>query len=153
MDCSLPGFCPWDSPGKNTGVGCHFFLQNVASSSPLKRIQRRCARLCQALPSLAVGPQPAQPPGTGFVSQVREADERAGTPFLSLLADASFQNSWFSVLWLLSVYSFLIQYYIYEVALFFLGGGWGWRGTFTIEVQGKYWASGPCGISILDTLL
>ena len=18
--------CPWDSPGKNTGVGCHFFL-------------------------------------------------------------------------------------------------------------------------------
>src|SRR5574337_708000 len=19
--------CPWDSPGKNTGVGCHFFLQ------------------------------------------------------------------------------------------------------------------------------
>src|SRR5574339_28526 len=22
--------CPWDSPGKNTGVGCHFLLQNVA---------------------------------------------------------------------------------------------------------------------------
>ena len=21
MDCSLPGSCPWDSPGKNTGVG------------------------------------------------------------------------------------------------------------------------------------
>ena len=20
--------CPWDSPGKNTGVGCHFLLQN-----------------------------------------------------------------------------------------------------------------------------
>jgi len=20
-------FCPWDSPGKNTGVGCHFLLQ------------------------------------------------------------------------------------------------------------------------------
>ena len=28
MDCSTSGFpCPWDSPGKNTGVGCHFFLQ------------------------------------------------------------------------------------------------------------------------------
>ena len=31
MDCSPPGShgtspwdCPWDSPGKNTGVGCHF---------------------------------------------------------------------------------------------------------------------------------
>ena len=21
--------CPWDSPGKNTGVGCHFLLQCV----------------------------------------------------------------------------------------------------------------------------
>ena len=23
MDCSLPGSSPWDSSGKNTGVGCH----------------------------------------------------------------------------------------------------------------------------------
>ena len=23
MDCSPPGLCPWDFPGKNTGVGCH----------------------------------------------------------------------------------------------------------------------------------
>ena len=22
--------CPWDSPGKNTGLGCHFLLQRVA---------------------------------------------------------------------------------------------------------------------------
>ena len=21
--------CPWDSPGKNTGAGCHFFLQGI----------------------------------------------------------------------------------------------------------------------------
>ena len=21
--------CPWDSPGKHTGVGCHFFLQGI----------------------------------------------------------------------------------------------------------------------------
>ena len=26
-DGSLPGSRPWDSPGKNTGVGCHFLLQ------------------------------------------------------------------------------------------------------------------------------
>ena len=27
---SLPGFlCPWDSPGKNTGVGCHTLLQGI----------------------------------------------------------------------------------------------------------------------------
>ena len=22
-------FCPWDSPGKNTGVGCHFLLSGI----------------------------------------------------------------------------------------------------------------------------
>ena len=25
--------CPWDSPGKNTGVGCHFFLQRIEVKS------------------------------------------------------------------------------------------------------------------------
>ena len=29
MDCSPPILCPWDSPGKNTGVGCHFLLQRI----------------------------------------------------------------------------------------------------------------------------
>jgi len=29
MDHSLPGFCPRDFPGKNTGVGCHFLLQGI----------------------------------------------------------------------------------------------------------------------------
>ena len=30
MDCSSPGFlCPWNSSGKNTGVGCYFLLQGI----------------------------------------------------------------------------------------------------------------------------
>ena len=29
MDCSLPGSCPWDFPGKNSGVGCHLPFQGV----------------------------------------------------------------------------------------------------------------------------
>ena len=30
MDCSLPRLLsPWDFPGKNTGVGCHFLLQGI----------------------------------------------------------------------------------------------------------------------------
>ena len=30
MDCSLTRFlCPWDFPGKNTGVDCHFLLQGI----------------------------------------------------------------------------------------------------------------------------
>ena len=36
MDCRL--LCPWDSPGKSTGVGCHFLLQGIShtrGSKPL----------------------------------------------------------------------------------------------------------------------
>ena len=29
VDCSLPGPCPWNFPGKNTGVGCHFLPQGI----------------------------------------------------------------------------------------------------------------------------
>ena len=30
MDCSLPdSYCPWHSPGKNIGVGCHSLLQGI----------------------------------------------------------------------------------------------------------------------------
>ena len=31
VDCNLPGrfLRPWDSPGKSTGVGCHFLLQRI----------------------------------------------------------------------------------------------------------------------------
>ena len=36
MDCSLPGFSAWDSPGKNTGVGCHFFLQMTTAAKLLQ---------------------------------------------------------------------------------------------------------------------
>ena len=44
-DSSPPGSRPWDSPGKNTGVGCHFLLQcmkvksesEVAQSCPIPR--------------------------------------------------------------------------------------------------------------------
>ena len=31
MDCNPPGSCLSDSPGKNTGVGCHAFLQGSSS--------------------------------------------------------------------------------------------------------------------------
>ena len=28
-------FCPWDSPGKNTGAGCHFTLQGTVMTHGL----------------------------------------------------------------------------------------------------------------------
>ena len=38
IDGSPPGSHPWDSPGKNTGVGCHFLFQTICSS--------RCLFIC-----------------------------------------------------------------------------------------------------------
>ena len=35
IDNSPPGSCPWDSPGNNTGVGCHFLLQCTKSENEL----------------------------------------------------------------------------------------------------------------------
>ena len=35
---------PWDSPGKNTGVGCHFLLQHVKVKS-----ESEVAQLCPTL--------------------------------------------------------------------------------------------------------
>ena len=44
IDSSPPGSHPWDSPGKNTGVGCHFLLQckKVKSES---EVAQSCATL------------------------------------------------------------------------------------------------------------
>ena len=53
IDHSPTGSHPWDSPGKNTGVGCHFLLQcmkvksesEVAQSCPTLRDPTDCSLL------------------------------------------------------------------------------------------------------------
>ena len=45
IDGSPLGLCrPWDSPGKNTGVGCHFLLQCVKVKS-----ESEVTQLCPTL--------------------------------------------------------------------------------------------------------
>ena len=45
IDSSPPGSHPWDSPGKNTGVGCHFLLQcmKVKSESEVAQFCLTCS--------------------------------------------------------------------------------------------------------------
>ena len=39
MDCSTARLlCPWDFPGKNTGVGCHFLLQGIFPTRDWTRV-------------------------------------------------------------------------------------------------------------------
>ena len=64
---------PWDSPGKNTGVGCHFLLQSIKVKSE--------SDVAQSCPTLS-NPMDCSPPGFSvhgiFQSRVLE-----GVPLLS----------------------------------------------------------------------
>ena len=48
IDGSPPGSCPWDSPGKNTGVGCHFLLQCMKVKSE-SEVAQSCPTLCDPM--------------------------------------------------------------------------------------------------------
>ena len=54
---------PWDSPGKNTGVGCHFFLQCIKLKS-----ENEVAQLCPTLSDPWTAVYQA-PPSLGFSRQ------------------------------------------------------------------------------------
>ena len=41
IDATPPGSRPWDSPGKNTGVGCHFLLKCMKGKSESEVAQSR----------------------------------------------------------------------------------------------------------------
>ena len=47
--------CPWDSPGKNTGVGCHFLLQCIKMKTE-SEVAQSCLTLCD--------PMDCSPPGS-----------------------------------------------------------------------------------------
>ena len=65
--------CPWDSPGKNTGVGCHFLLQCMKVKSE--------SEVTQSCPTLATPWTAAYqaPPSMGFSRQ----DYRSKVPLPS----------------------------------------------------------------------
>ena len=65
---------PWDSPGKNTGVGCHFLLQCMKVKS-----ESEVAQLCPTLVTPWTAAYQA-PPSMGFSRQ----EYRSGVPLPSL---------------------------------------------------------------------
>ena len=63
MDGSSPGSPrPWDSPGKNTGVGCHFFLQCVKVKSE-SEVSQSCPTLSDLMDCSPPGSCPWDFPG------------------------------------------------------------------------------------------
>ena len=50
MDCSPPGLlCPWNSPGKNTGVGSHSLLQGIFLTQESNRGLLHCRQILYQL--------------------------------------------------------------------------------------------------------
>ena len=65
--------CPWDSPGKNTGVGCHFLLQCLRVKSE-SEVAQSCPTLCDPMCS---------PPGSSVLGE--SPDKNTGVGFHALL--------------------------------------------------------------------
>ena len=66
--------CPWDSPGKNTGVGCHFILQCMKGKSE--------SEVAQSCPTLS-DPMDCSLPGSSVYGFSRQGYWR-GVPLPSL---------------------------------------------------------------------
>ena len=62
IDSSPPSSRPWDSPGKNTGVGCHFLLQCMKVKSESEGTQS-CPTLCDPIDGSPPSSRPWDSPG------------------------------------------------------------------------------------------
>ena len=70
---------PWDSPGKNTGVGCHFLLQCMKVKS-----ESEVAKSCPTLPTPWTAAHQGPPP-MGFSWQQYWSGVPFPSPVLSLI--------------------------------------------------------------------
>ena len=123
IDGSPPGSpCPWDSPGKNTGVGCHFLLQCMKVKS-----ESEVSQLCLTLSD----PMDCSPPGSSvhgiFQARVLEWGAIAfsrNRDILLLLELSSHENQLFCYgfprLGLLFQYIFLLFWYCIILIKFLL---------------------------------
>ena len=80
---------PWDSPGKNTGVGCHFLLQCMKVKSD-SEVAQSCLTLCN--------PMDCSPPGSSiygiFQARVLEWGAIAFSRWVAHYASKSFYLVW-----------------------------------------------------------
>ena len=102
IDGSPPGPGPWDSPGKNTGVGCHFLLQCMKVKSE-SEVTQSCPTLCDPTDGSPPGStvpgilSPGKNTGVGchsllpFVKVKSESEAAQSCPTLSDPMDCAYQ--------------------------------------------------------------
>ena len=83
---------PWNSPGKNTGVGCHFLLQGMKVKSE-SEVALSCPTVSDSMD--------CSPPGSSvhgiFQGRVLEWDAIAFSVFTSRLFNCSYVTRWASL--------------------------------------------------------
>ena len=57
LQTSLQILCPWDSPGKNTGVGCHFLLQGIFPTQGSNLDLLHCRQILYPLSQIIILPK------------------------------------------------------------------------------------------------
>ena len=77
--------CPWDSPGKNTGVGCHFLLQCMKVKSE-SEVTQSCLTLSD--------PIDCSPPGSSIYGIFQARVLEWGTIAFSDFISRDKHNSW-----------------------------------------------------------
>ena len=73
--------CPWDSPGKNTGVGCHFLFQCMKVKSD--------SEVAQSCPTLRDLMDCSLPGFMGFSRQEYWSGVPLPSPYNTILADVN----------------------------------------------------------------
>ena len=69
--------CPWDSPGKNTGVGCHPLLQGIFTTQGLNPGLPHCRRVLYCLRHQ--GSPPSHLPFNKYLSAIYVLKIKQGT--------------------------------------------------------------------------
>ena len=93
---------PWDSPGKNTGMGCHFLLQCMKVKS-----EREVAQLCLTLSD----PMDCSPPGFSvhgvFQTRILEWGAIAFSEYILYVIVILYYTILYNILYIISIYSLL----------------------------------------------
>ena len=130
--------CPWDSPGKNTGVGCHFLLWCMKVKSE--------SEVTQSCPTLR-DPMDCSPPGSSvhviFQARVLEWDAIAFSDHVTLLRKKT--NYWPMQQpgWISSEWCWIIKYSSQRLYII------GFHSNYTLKIfykqRADQWSAGVGG--------
>ena len=109
IDRSPPGSGPWDAPGRNTGVGCHFLLQCIKVKSESEVAQCPTLRPHGLQPTRLLRPRDSPGKSTGAGCHCLLRCVHASYSIMSCANNDSFSTS-FTILLTFIIFLALLRY-------------------------------------------